>query len=162
LFFALSISGRAADYSDRYDASFERWGRFYMPWQPWQYLKAQGIAESNLEPLAVSPAGAVGLMQFMPATAKEFGVNPLDPESSIQGAAKLDRALQGQFAGPDQRDLALAAYNAGPGSIARAIVIAGSKVWKSVAAVLVQVTGKHTAETLAYVARVEAVAAELQ
>ena len=161
LFCALSTSAQAAGYTTRYDASFERWGRFYMPWQPWQYLKAQGIAESGLNPLEVSLAGAVGLMQFMPATARDLGINPLDPESAIQGAALYDRQLQDMWAAAapdDRRDLGLAAYNAGPGNIARAVAIAGAKVWRQVAAALRQVTGAHAGETLGYVARIEAVA----
>jgi soluble lytic murein transglycosylase-like protein len=162
LFCALSISAQAAAYSTRYDDSFERWGRFYLPWQRPAYLKAQAIAESGLDPTATSPAGALGIMQFMPSTARELGVNPLDPESAIQGAAMFDRRLQDQFAGPDQRDLGLAAYNAGPGNIARAVAIAGTRAWKSVAAVLGRVTGKHAAETLAYVERIESLAGELE
>jgi soluble lytic murein transglycosylase-like protein len=104
-------------------------------------------------------------MQFMPATAKGLGVNPLDPESAIQGAAMYDRMEEDRFAAPapaDRRDLALAAYNAGPGNIARAVELAGKMVWQSVAAVLARVTGKRAGETVAYVAKIEALTGELQ
>ena len=67
-------------------------------------------------PQAVSPAGAQGLMQFMPATAKGLGVNPLDPTSAIDGAARYLSSLTKQFG---STDLALAAYNAGPGTVSR-------------------------------------------
>lgn len=62
-----------------------------------------------------SPAGAQGIAQFMPATAAELGVNPLDPESAIPGAARYLSQLQKQFGG-DMR-AAVAAYNAGPGRV---------------------------------------------
>jgi len=79
-------------------------------------LAAVASQESGFNPGAVSPAGAVGLMQFMPSTARGLGVNPLDPASSINGAAKYLSGLQNQFG---STALALAAYNAGPGAVSR-------------------------------------------
>jgi cell wall-associated NlpC family hydrolase len=77
-----------------------------------------GVAktESNFNSSAVSPAGAQGLMQFMPATARSLGVDATDPASSIDGAARYLRSLTEQFG---STDLALAAYNAGPGTVQR-------------------------------------------
>jgi soluble lytic murein transglycosylase-like protein len=72
--------------------------------------------ESGFNASAVSPAGAQGLMQFMPATAAGLGVNPLDPGSAIDGAARYLSSLKKQFG---STDLALAAYNAGPGTVSR-------------------------------------------
>jgi soluble lytic murein transglycosylase-like protein len=63
-----------------------------------------------------SPAGALGIAQFMPATARERGVDPLRPESAIPGAAKYLRELRDRFGG---WDVALAAYNWGQGNVAR-------------------------------------------
>lgn len=79
-------------------------------------LAAVASQESNFNAQAVSPAGALGLMQFMPATAAGLGVNPLDPSSAIDGAARYLSNLTRQFG---STDLALAAYNAGPGTVSR-------------------------------------------
>ncbi len=79
-------------------------------------LAAVASTESNFNPGAVSPAGAQGLMQFMPATAAGLGVSPLDPASAVDGAARYLKSLTQQFG---STDLALAAYNAGPGTVSR-------------------------------------------
>ncbi len=71
--------------------------------------------ESGFDPAAISPVGAGGLMQFMPATAAEMGVDPFEPVSAIDGAA---RYLARDLARFGRVDLALAAYNAGPGAVA--------------------------------------------
>ncbi len=80
-------------------------------------LAAVAKVESGFDSSAVSPAGATGLMQFMPATARGLGVDPADPASSVDGAARYLRQLTDRFG---STDLALAAYNAGPGAVARA------------------------------------------
>lgn len=71
-------------------------------------------AESGGNPRAHSPAGAVGLTQLMPATAKGLGVNPHDPKQNLEGGAKYLAQQIRTF-----RDIpkALAAYNAGPGAV---------------------------------------------
>jgi peptidoglycan DL-endopeptidase CwlO len=79
-------------------------------------LAAVASQESSFNASAVSPAGAQGLMQFMPATAKGLGVNALDPGSAIDGAARYLSSLTRQFG---TTELALAAYNAGPGTVSR-------------------------------------------
>ena len=76
-------------------------------------------AESSFNPNAVSPAGAGGLMQLMPETARRLGVsNVFDPEENIRGGVKMMGQLLAQFDG--DVELALAAYNAGPNAVIRA------------------------------------------
>jgi hypothetical protein len=79
-------------------------------------LSAIARAESGYNPNARSAAGAVGLMQLMPGTARSLGVvNPLDPKQAAYGAARLLEQLLKQFNG--NVTLAIAAYNAGPGAV---------------------------------------------
>jgi hypothetical protein len=74
-------------------------------------LAAQLLAESGFNPFAVSPAGAQGIAQFMPGTARGYGLaNPFDPAAAIDAQAHLMRDLLRQFGSVP---LALAAYNAG-------------------------------------------------
>jgi soluble lytic murein transglycosylase-like protein len=81
-------------------------------------LKGLVSQESGFDPNARSGAGAVGLTQLMPGTAAALGVtNPLDPAQSLQGGAKYLRQQLDRFGGDEK--LALAAYNAGPGAVAR-------------------------------------------
>jgi cell wall-associated NlpC family hydrolase len=79
-------------------------------------LAAIAQAESGFNPTAVSPTGAQGLMQFMPQTAASMGVDPWDPASAIDGAARYMRASLDQF---DTFEEAIASYNAGTGAVAR-------------------------------------------
>ena len=72
--------------------------------------------ESSFRPDVVSPKGAVGLGQLMPATAKELGVDPTDPMQNLEGSA---RYLSQQFKRFGSPELALAAYNAGPTRVAK-------------------------------------------
>lgn len=73
--------------------------------------------ESSFDPAVISGrkrsrAGALGIAQFMPATAREYGINPLDPSQAIYGAARYLRNMLGRFGGDYHQ--AVAAYNAGP------------------------------------------------
>ena len=76
-------------------------------------------AESSYDPEAVSPAGAAGLMQLMPETAKRYGVrDAFDPEQNLRGGVRHLKDLLAQFDG--DVELAVAAYNAGPNAVIRA------------------------------------------
>lgn len=81
-------------------------------------LEALVWQESRWHPQAVSPAGAIGLGQLMPGTARELGVDPRDPHANLMGAAIYLRQQLDRFDGDVER--ALAAYNAGPGRVAKA------------------------------------------
>lgn len=80
-------------------------------------VEAVARVESGLDPRAVSPAGAVGLMQLMPETARAMGArDPLDPEQNVEAGARYLRELLDRFG---DLSLALAAYNAGPEAVER-------------------------------------------
>lgn len=81
-------------------------------------VKAIIKVESNFDAFAVSPKGARGLMQLMPATADRYAVaNVFDPEANIRAGVQYLRDLQAMF--PGQLSLALAAYNAGENAVLR-------------------------------------------
>ncbi|WP_085678898.1 MULTISPECIES: transglycosylase SLT domain-containing protein [unclassified Pseudomonas] len=85
---------------------------------PLALLHALIKAESGYNPKARSAAGAVGLMQLMPDTAKEMGVeNLLDPEDNVQGGARYLKRMLTLF--DNDITLAVAAYNAGPDAVRR-------------------------------------------
>jgi hypothetical protein len=87
-------------------------------------LAAQLMAESNFNPFAVSAAGAQGIAQFMPATARAYGLgDPFDAPAAIDAQAHLMSDLLGQFGG--SVSLALAAYNAGPAAVAACDCVPG-------------------------------------
>lgn len=145
-------------YSIKYDLQFKRWGAYYFPYEDWKWWKAQGIAESNLKPEAVSWCGARGIMQLMPLTAKDLGVNPYDPEQNIQGGIKynawIDKILKKKnIANPNRRNLMFGSYNAGLGWILKAIKKADSVEWLLVSEQLKTIT-KYSAETIGYVKRI--------
>lgn len=81
-------------------------------------LEAVVAAESSFDPNARSRAGAMGLTQLMPDTARSLGVtNPFDPEQNLRGGAMYLSQMLKRFGTPE---LALAAYNAGPGKVEQA------------------------------------------
>ncbi|TRD12805.1 lytic transglycosylase domain-containing protein [Erythrobacter insulae] len=81
-------------------------------------LEALVWQESRWRETALSPAGARGLAQLMPGTARYLGVDPDDPEANLEGGARYLREQLNRFDGDLEK--ALAAYNAGPGRVARA------------------------------------------
>lgn len=161
------------EWNGRYDSLFVHYARRYG--LDWRLVKAQAIAESSLNPRARSPAGAMGLMQFMPATWTEWGEgDPYDPEASIRAGCRYMSHLYGCYGEiPDDTErykFALAAYNAGRGNINRALTLARGcsfaewdaqgrppgdwQTWRYASAYLPEVTGRHAVETLGYVSKI--------
>ena len=95
-------SGKVAELAAKYDLSPA-------------LIEALVWQESRWRPDAVSPKGAQGLAQLMPATARELGVDPRDPLANLEGGARYLRAQLDRFDGDLEK--ALAAYNAGPGRV---------------------------------------------
>jgi soluble lytic murein transglycosylase-like protein len=81
-------------------------------------IEAMVWQESRWRTTALSPAGARGLAQLMPGTAREMGVNPVDPLANLEGGVRYLRQQLDTFDGDVEK--ALAAYNAGPARVARA------------------------------------------
>ncbi len=98
--------------SDLLAASAAKWG------VPLSLLSAVAKQESAYNPLAVSSAGAQGVMQLMPATATQYGVtDPFDAAQNVDAGAHLLSDLLKRYNG--NTALALAAYNAGPGNVSK-------------------------------------------
>ena len=105
------VHGAATPYAEQIDAAARRHNV-----DP-NLLRGLIRQESNFNPHARSPAGAIGLCQLMPDTARGLGVDPTDVNQNIEGGAKYLARLLHRYDG-DQR-LALAAYNAGEGRVAQ-------------------------------------------
>lgn len=161
----------ASPYSAEYDPVIQRAAETYWPLGPhWHWLKAQLIAESNLNPVARSTAGAEGIAQFMPRTWKQVaaelritGHTSLEAEFAIPAAAYYMLELSiywrpeinAAASQIERHKLALASYNAGLRNIATAQAICnGEWLWKDIMPCLPQVTGRHATETIGYVRRI--------
>ncbi|MBW3083931.1 Membrane-bound lytic murein transglycosylase F [Austwickia sp. TVS 96-490-7B] len=103
-----ALAAAPASYRALFQAAQAKYG------VPAALLAAVAKAESGFNAGVVSPAGAIGLMQIMPSTARSLGVDPRNPAQAVDGAARLLRDGLNQFR---TTALALAAYNAGPGAV---------------------------------------------
>jgi soluble lytic murein transglycosylase-like protein len=91
------------------DAAADRYGL------PRVLVRSVMAAESGFEPLAISPKGAIGLMQLMPGTAQVLGADPHDPAQNVDAGTRYLRDLLEKYNYGLRH--ALAAYNAGPGAV---------------------------------------------
>lgn len=155
-------------FTDKWDAHFKASAAAWLPGVDWKLLKAQCYQESRLDPLAVSPAGAKGLCQFMGGTFNDVGrslgwvsgASAFDPELSIDGASyymsKLRYTWRRNRTSDERQPLAQASYNAGTGNILKAQALcANALLWAAISTCLPKVTGeKNTHETRTYVERI--------
>lgn len=103
----LNINNRENQFDKIIDEASSKFGL------PRELIKAVIKAESNFNPIAISPKNAMGLMQLIPSTAREMGVNDVfDPYQNIMGGTKYLKMLLDKYNG--NLFLALSAYNAGP------------------------------------------------
>lgn len=165
--------------SNCYDYYFQTYAqKFFAQTLPWQWFKAQAIAESELDPEAVSPAGALGVMQLMPGTAAEMAhkirldptaCSPAVPHLNIRMGIAYDRKCWDMWkkeTGIDRIRFMLGSYNAGPGNILEAQDLAGrsglaTNRWLSIASSLPEITDRHARETISYVQQIESLFSEL-
>ena len=169
LFVSSSACYSRSVYSSKYDGDIRKYSEQYMPGIPWRLYKCQLIAESNLDPSAVSPAGARGLAQFMPGTWLEVSrrlgydssVHPSMAKYAIQAGAYYMGTLRLHWTRKSVGDMerhkfSQASYNAGVGNIGKAWLRAGrDKRWEYVVEWLPRVTGaRYAKETKGYVAKI--------
>jgi len=146
---------------DTYDPLFERWATRWVPEYRWRWLKAQCFQESRFDPRAISPAGARGICQLMPGTARDLGVpDPFNASDNIRGGAQYMRRMLNIWTWKrtdyQRLELALASYNAGAGSIIQAQrECDGAITWSGIQQCLPAVTGHHSAETIGYVRNIK-------
>ncbi len=170
---ALASGAAAQRAAARYDPIFRKYSkRFFGVGFDWQYFKAQGMAESGLDPHARSVVGARGVMQLMPGTfdmirkARHERMGSIeDPESNIAVAILHNRdlwqSMQDNPTFEERIRFMFGSYNAGEGPIGRARQMARSERldehrWQSIEHVAPKVPNWRYRETLPYVQKIEA------
>jgi len=154
-------------FTPEYDDFFKKYTeKHFGPDFDWRWFKAQGIAESRLDPKAESWCGAKGIMQLMPKTFQEVQKdNPWiesvdNPEHNIAAGIFYDHKLFRMWSGPrpeiDRLAFMFASYNAGAGNILKAqkLCTEAPNLWASIVAVATRVPNWKSEETLGYVSRI--------
>lgn len=149
---------------------------FWKDWPEFSWWKAQVCQESHLNPDAISPVGAEGLSQIMPATYAEVvrqlnwdgRVKAFNPDRAIRAGAYYQWRMRKTWgsegrADADRNRLGNAAYNAGTGSVLKAQKACGGvRLWEDIAPCLPAVTGaQFSHETITYVDNISRYAAEI-
>ena len=156
---------------DRYDEVFRKYSkRFFGVGFDWEYFKAQGMAESGLEPSAVSRVGARGIMQLMPGTyamikSRKTDMGEIDdPEWNIAAGIMHSRGLWLRWKDSptieERVRFMFASYNAGEGTILRARSVARTeqldeRAWENIETIAPKVQRWRYRETLPYVRKIE-------
>lgn len=157
--------------TERYDATFRKYSkRFFGPGFDWRIFKAQGMAESNLDPTATSWVGAKGVMQLMPSTFNQIRSQQADlksidaPEMNIGAGILYDRKLWTAWETDSilqgRERFMFASYNAGRRTILNAQEVArrdslDGREWAHIARVAPKVPRWRSTETLGYLSRIE-------
>ena len=167
---ALSAAHKHVDHEhwpEKFDRHFRKYAKHYFgPHVDWRWFKAQGIAESGLRPNALSPAGAVGVMQILPSTYGDirkkmpFLADIRDPRWNIAAGIFYDRQLyrkwkrKRQVRSEDRLAFAFGSYNAGYGNVLKAYKKARNKKGDEVKR-WTEVAPYAPGETRAYVKRIK-------
>lgn len=176
IYLALIIPATAKpQFTTQYDVTIQSSVRAYWPDFPqWLWWKSQLIAESGLNPNAVSPVGAVGLAQFMGPTFQEVsrelgwsGISANQADASIEAGSYYMAKLRHQWTSnrpmTERHYLAISAYNAGTGNILKAQSLChNALLWAQISPCLPQVTGTLAKQTVDYVSRIKMWRAELE
>ena len=164
-------SAQPRDPADRYDDTFRKAAkRSFGPVFDWRVFKAQGMAESNLDPLARSRVGARGLMQLMPSTYREIASENADlaminnPELNIEAGIAYDRRLwlrwENDSVADDRRQFMFASYNAGRATLLAAQRRARERRldprrWRNIEKIAASVPRWRHLQTLDYVRKID-------
>ena len=166
-----TASAQPRDPADRYDDTFRKAAkRSFGPAFDWRVFKAQGMAESNLDPLARSRVGARGLMQLMPSTYREIASENADlaminnPELNIEAGIANDRRLwlrwENDSVADDRRQFMFASYNAGRATLLAAQRRARERRldprrWRNIEKIAASVPRWRHLQTLDYVRKID-------
>lgn len=166
-----TASAQPRDPADRYDDTFRKAAkRSFGPAFDWRVFKAQGMAESNLDPLARSRVGARGLMQLMPSTYREIASENADlaminnPELNIEAGIAYDRRLwlrwENDSVADDRRQFMFASYNAGRATLLAAQRRARERrldprQWRNIEKIAASVPRWRHLQTLDYVRKID-------